>query len=49
VLHTLIPKHPGRDMFRRVATIGVSTGPNKRIRCLSIFRKFKGEQKHVIP
>jgi len=39
LLHFIIPKHPGRRKFRRVATIGISTGPNKRIRCLSIFRK----------
>jgi len=39
LLHTLIPKHPDRNNFRRVAMIGVSTGPNKRIRCLSIYRK----------
>ena len=48
MLHTLIPKHPGRDVFKRVATIGISTGPNKRIRCLSVFRKFGGEQAHVV-
>jgi hypothetical protein len=41
LLHTLIPKHFGRKDFRRIATIGISTGPNKRIRCLSIFRKSK--------
>lgn len=46
LLHTLIPKHIGRENFRRVATIGISTGPNKRIRCLTVFRKFKGKQSH---
>ena len=40
ILHTLIPLHPNRQDFRRVAVIGVSTGPNKRIRCLSIFQRF---------
>ena len=39
LLHTLIPKNLGRDRFRRVATIGISSGPNKRIRCLSIFKR----------
>jgi len=49
VLHTLIPKHPGRLNFRRIATIGISTGPNKRIRALSIFRKFPSIQKKLFP
>jgi SAM-dependent methyltransferase len=44
LLHTLIPKHIGRESFRRIATIGISTGPNKRIRCLSIYRKLQGKQ-----
>jgi len=39
ILHFLIPKHPDRKKFRRIASIGISTGPNKRIRCLTIFRK----------
>jgi len=39
LLHFLIPKHPDRKRFKRLATIGISTGPNKRIRCLSIFKK----------
>ncbi|MBU2060086.1 MAG: hypothetical protein KKB38_20440, partial [Gammaproteobacteria bacterium] len=41
LLHTLIPKHLGRDKFRRVATIGISTGPNKHIRCVTIFRRYR--------
>jgi len=41
LLHFLIPKHIGRDRFRRVATIGISTGPNKNIRCLTIFRRYR--------
>lgn len=37
ILHFLIPVRP--KAFNRIATIGVSSGPNKRIRALSIFRK----------
>jgi len=43
ILHFLIPKRPDRKKFRRIASIGVSTGPNKRIRCLTIFRKLASE------
>jgi ubiquinone/menaquinone biosynthesis C-methylase UbiE len=39
LLHTLVPKHVDREHFRRVATIGITTGPNKHIRCLSVFRR----------
>ena len=39
VLHFLIPNRPRDARVKRVATIGISPGPNKRIRCLSIFRK----------
>lgn len=39
VLHFLIPNGPRDARVKRVATIGISSGPNKRIRCLSIFRK----------
>jgi len=48
LLHFLIPINPGRGDFKRVATIGISTGPNKRIRCLSIFRKFKSVQQRLL-
>jgi len=47
ILHTLIPKHVGRDKFRRFATIGISTGPNKRIRCLTVFRKFPLKEQRI--
>jgi len=40
ILHFLIPTRP--KAFDRIATIGVSSGPNKRIRCLSIFRRKRG-------
>jgi len=43
LLHTLIPKNINKESFGRVATIGISSGPNKRIRCLTIFRKFKSK------
>lgn len=39
LLHFLVPKHIDRDSFARFATIGITTGPNKRIRCLTIFRR----------
>jgi hypothetical protein len=42
-LHTLVPKHVDRAQFRRVATIGISVGPNKRIRCLTVFRREYGK------
>ncbi|MEM2108144.1 MAG: hypothetical protein QXL10_02530 [Candidatus Bathyarchaeia archaeon] len=39
LLHFLIPVNVNPNCLRRVATIGVGTGPNKRIRCLTIFQK----------
>jgi len=47
-LHTLIPKHPGGEDFKRIATIGISSGPNKRIRCLTIFKKFRSKQTKLL-
>lgn len=47
VLHFLMPVNPDKQHFKRVATIGISPGPNKNIRCLSIFRKYKTKQQKL--
>jgi hypothetical protein len=48
LLHTLIVKHPDVKTFKRIAVIGIGTGPNKRIRALQIFRKRSNIQATII-